>query len=100
MSSPQQSRIGDIGLGVCPHHTHPESYTTVFVSGADSVLVNDSPCAIVGTIGISTCGHMTVALTGSTTVTSENQANHRIGDIGINYGLYTTVTGSNDVFTG
>lgn len=98
--SSEQSRLGDVGHGVCPAHKHPESYMTVFVTGADTVKTNDITSAIIGTVGVSTCGHMTVALTGSNTVRAQNEPMHRVEDVGMNYGMYTTLTGSSDTFVG
>lgn len=100
MTAANQSRIGDIGHGICPAHHHPESYLTIFVSGATTVKTNGSTSAVVGTVGVSTCGHTTIALTGSSTVRSEGSEMHRVGDIGMNYGMYTTLTGSSNVLTG
>lgn len=95
-----QSRVGDIGVGVCPCHDSPVTYTTVFVSGASSVITNNKISTIIGTIGISSCGHPTIALTGSGTVIKENKGSHRIGDTGANCGPYVVVTGSPDVDVG
>lgn len=92
-----QTRIGDIGQGTCPCHDTPVSYTTVFVTGAPTVLSNNKESAIVGTVGVSSCGHSTVAFTGSKTVMLENKGAHRIGDVGANCGAYVVVTGSEDI---
>jgi hypothetical protein len=91
-------RLGDIGIGVCPAHRFPLNYVTTFISGADSVFADNINVCEIGTIGISTCGHPTVALTGSGTVSIFGpQGVHRIGDTGINFGPYVAVTGSDNV---
>ena len=97
---PAHSRVGDSGVGVCPCHIIPLPYITIFASGASSVKTNGKITTIVTTIGISTCGHPTIALTGSSTVNFENQHVHRIGDMGVNCGPYVSVTGSSDTFSG
>jgi uncharacterized Zn-binding protein involved in type VI secretion len=94
------SKVGDIGEGVCPNHKSAQAYTTVFQTGAPSVLINGQPAATVETVGIATCGHPTVALTGSATVFIEGKPAHRVGDTGANYGPYTAVSGSGNVILG
>lgn len=95
---PSQSRIGDIGVGTCPCHDTPVTYTTTFISGAESVLTNGQVSTIIGTVGNATCGHQTTAFVGSPNVFFENQPVHRISDTGANCGPYTTITGSPNVF--
>lgn len=91
-------RIGDMGQGICYFHNPPEAYTTVFVSGAGSVGANGEPCCFVGTVGTATCGHPTIALSGSPDVSSEGIGMHRSGDVGQNGGPYIALAGSPDVF--
>jgi len=94
---PGIARVGDIGVGTCPcHFPAPISYITTFATGASTVNTNGSITTIISTIGISTCGHPTVALTGSPNVNAESQPVHRLGDIGSNCGPYITVTASTD----
>lgn len=94
---PGVTRVGDIGVGVCPHHSSPENYTTVFVSGAEDVFSNDQANCFVGSIGVSTCGHQTIAISGADDVTADGIGVHRVGDVGMNYGPYVVVSGSDDV---
>lgn len=56
--------------------------------------VNGVPMAIVGSVGISSCGHATVALVGSATVRANGQGLHRVGDVGQNCGNYILLTGA------
>jgi len=95
-----QARIGDLGQGICPCHDSPVSYITTFVTGSNSVTTNGLVSTIIGTIGMSSCGHPTVALTGSSTVFKETKASHRLGDTGANCGPYVTITASPDVDVG
>lgn len=97
----QSSKIGDIGVGVCAAHETPIAFVTVFTSGSPNVLTNGSPSSIIGTIGISTCGHPTVAILGSATVFANVLGLHRVGDIGtITGGVYVDITGSPNVLSG
>ena len=43
-------------------------------------------------IGIATCGHPTVAITGSQSVKAEKSPIHRHGDTGVNAGPYVAIT--------
>jgi hypothetical protein len=51
-------------------------------------------------VGDQSCGHTSETLTGSSTVFAENLPIHRIADTGLGQGgdVYTTITGSPDVF--
>jgi len=93
----QVSRVSDLGAGICRTHTAPVNYITVHVSGASTVLVNFLPMAIIGTIGVTNCGHTTKAVSGSPTVFAEFKATHRIGDIGViveGSGEHVVISGS------
>jgi hypothetical protein len=90
--------MSDTGSGVCPAHDSPRNYITVFNIGASSVLTNSRPSANVGTVGISTCGHPTVALMGSPSINLQSRGSHRVGDTGSNAGAYVAIMGSNNVF--
>lgn len=92
-----ETRVGDIGTGVCYWHDSPQQYTTVFATGAGSVLTNNAVTCTVGSIGHASCGHPTVALTGSPNVFAEYMSIHRVGDVGQNGGPYTAVSGSPNV---
>jgi|GEM_PF-2801916 hypothetical protein len=101
MGGSAHSRVGDIGVGVCPCHVPPVGYVTMFVTGCSTVKTNTRITTIITTIGVATCGHPTVALTGSSsTVNMCNQPVHRIGDAGANCGPYVSVTGSGDTNSG
>lgn len=89
-------KVGSIGTGTCPCHPPlpPIPYNTILVTGAATVNVNGVPVGIVGSVGISSCGHATVALIGSATVFANGQGVHRTGDIGMNCGNYILLTGA------
>jgi len=97
---PAHSRVGDSGIGICPCHIVPVPYITIFATGASSVKTNGKTTTHITSVGIATCGHPTVALTGSSTVFAENQKVHRIGDTGVNCGPYTSITGSPNTNSG
>ena len=93
----QLGNVGSIGVGICYLHDNPVSYTTVITSGANSVLTNSVPTAIISSLGCASCGHITTALTGSPDVTYESLPVHRVGDIGTTgAGTYTLISGSKD----
>ena len=92
---PAQTRVTDIGKGRCRKHGR---YTTVFRSGASSVITNDLVSCVITTIGDASCSHPTTAETGSPDVFYENKKAHRIGDTGRNTGPYVVISGSQNVF--
>lgn len=92
------TRVGDIGSGSCPAHKGRKSYNTIFVPGQSTVLAEGSPVIRVGDVGLSTCGHPTVALMGAVTVFAVASNVHRVGDIGSNPGPYVTVIGATTVY--
>lgn len=88
------SRTGDIGKGTCPAHPKPVSYVTVYISAQNTVTVEGQTSERIGDIGIASCGHPTVALTGSATSSVVGSPPHRVGDAGSNPGPYVSVTGA------
>lgn len=100
MSSQKQGKVGSIGIGTCPCHKGSVNYTTVIADGAITVISEGVETAIVTSMGIASCGHPTIATTGSSTVFHENQPAHRIGDLGQNCGPYTLVTGCDTINVG
>lgn len=93
----QITRVDDTGVGVCPAHAVPLIYTTVFKTGADTVFIDGKQACIIGTEGASTCGHPTVATSGSSVCSANGEFYHRVGDQGQNFGIYTVNTGSPNV---
>lgn len=93
----QVARIGDIGVGTCPCHDGGKPYTTVFISGASTVFADGLQVAILGTVGVSSCGHSTIALSAASFVDANGIKVHRLGDVGANCGNYVTITASADV---
>ena len=96
----QVARVGDIGVGVCLGHKDPTSFVTVFVSGDPIVSADGRAIATVGTIGIASCGHVTVAVSGSElSKMCGGLGIHRVGDVGISSGggVYVVVSGSDIV---
>lgn len=92
------TRVGDIGIGTCDHpdHDSPEDYTTTFVTGANGLGAHHTICGI-GSVGTSTCGHNTVAMTGAG---GPSGAVHRVGDVGQNAGPYIVMSGAPDFIVG
>ena len=94
---PGVCRIGDTGAGICPNHPTDENYTTIFITGEGNVLSNDIETCTIGAIGASTCGHATIAISGSLTSLANDKGIHRQDDTGSNYGPYVALTSSNNV---
>lgn len=94
-------RLGDTGIGGCLHSSHaptlPFPYTTIFSVGIPNVLINAMPVITLGSVGISSCGHPTVALLASTTVMANNIGVHRMVDTGANFGPYIVSLASQNV---
>lgn len=93
-------RIGDQGQGTCYLHSSPTAFTTTFVSNpGTTVTVDGLGICTIGAIGNTTCGHQTIADTGSG-LSNDNLGNafHRVGDtghvIGSTQSTYTATTGS------
>ena len=102
MPSSQVTRITDIGHGTCHLHNPPVSYTTTFYQGDPVVFADELNVMRIGDLGHASCGHDTIALTGSAVSFGSNgQGLHRIGDIGHIIGsqesTYTVITGSHNV---
>lgn len=99
---PQVARVGDIGVGVCYAHDEPRDFVTVFVEGCSTVFANGQQVCCVGAIGVTSCGHTTMATQGSPAEYGESSQIHRVGDVGIvlEGGHYTCVQGSPDVYAG
>jgi uncharacterized Zn-binding protein involved in type VI secretion len=103
------AKVGDQGHGQCyaghpdVQYGSPKEYTTEFVTGSSDVILNGMPVAIVGTIGIMSCGHTSQAMTGDSSVIVNGVPIHRLGDMGIvieGPGDYTTITSSTDTYAG
>lgn len=93
----QVCRVGDIGVGVCHGHRSPRPYVTVFITGASETLVDDLPMATVATLGVNSCGHLSMAVSGSSVATATNDMPpHRTGDVGVSLagGVYVAASGS------
>lgn len=88
------ARHGDIGIGVCPWHDSPVTYTVILVSSNPNTTANGIPIVTVGDVGICSCGHPSTALVGSTVSTCNGKGIHRVGDTGMNGGQYTVIQGS------
>ncbi len=104
MSQPV-ARVGDTGVGICYAHPTPTPFTTTFTEGNITALIDDKGVITIGAIGVTTCGHHTIAMTGSSTVEGDNSNGvHRVGDVGIvledNRGTYVCVSGSDDTTGG
>jgi hypothetical protein len=106
---PKISRTQDLGTGQCraghpgvPRGV-PKDFTVQFISGANTVFLNNRPMTIIGSLGETDCGHTTTAVSGSGTVFAENMAVHRLNDVGIineGPGEYVSITASDNADAG
>lgn len=88
-------RTTDLGLGTCPCHPSPVTYITQFIASNSDHWANELNVVTIGCPGISTCGHTTIALTGSSVYWVNEKPVHLMGvDMGANCGPYITITGS------
>jgi hypothetical protein len=105
----QVTRLNDLGQGNC-YVGHPDvppgspkPFITTFIKGADTVFLNNEPIIIIGSLGVTDCGHTTMAVSGSSSVFAENMAVHRLNDIGVineGSGEYYVISDSDDVAAG
>ena len=83
-------RVGDIGFGVC----QGQFFIATVASGLGPYVSNEQPIAGVGCIAASTCGHPVTILSGSGIVDAGGRKVSRIGDIGLNSGVCTFISGN------
>jgi len=94
-------RIGDIGVGTCTAHIVPVPITVTLLTGAPTVIAVGMPVAQIGSIGMCSCGHVSVALTGAATVIAVGLGVHRLGDMGLPPGgSYNMIVGAPTVLAG
>jgi uncharacterized Zn-binding protein involved in type VI secretion len=100
-------RVGDVAQCFCKagHGTPypvgtPKEVSVELISGSTNVNLNGMPVAIVGSVGVGTCGHHTEAVTGSNNVYVNGMPIHRVGDAGVvtaaGGGDYEMISGSSD----
>lgn len=88
----------EIGHGTCDTDGN---ITVIFLTGSDNVFTNNKQSGVANvTTGQASCGHSTIARSGSPSVFINNEAVHRVSDIGnLNpVGSYIALTGSQNVF--
>lgn len=83
--------LTSLGVGFCPCHDGVVQYTTVIASGSPKNNSNNKNMARITSLGVSTCGHITVALQGSNSVFCEGKGSHDLKDSGQNCGQYVLV---------
>lgn len=100
MSKPP-GRVGDIGIGTCSPHPGTIGIVTTMITGATSVGANGRPVTTKLSLGLSSCGHISIVASTAVTSQAEGQGVHRIGDVGIlPGGSYILTTGSPDSLAG
>lgn len=94
------ARNGDVAAGICPAHKNPRSYNAIIVGGSPDTLIESSGAGFISSVGISSCGHPIVVITGSATVLVNGAGAARIGDAGTNPGPCVIQTGAATVTSG
>jgi len=94
------ARQGDIAVGVCPAHESPVSYTAVLVGVSPNVFAESPGVAYIGSIGVSSCGHPVIVISGSSTVITNSSGTARIGDSATNPGPSIIQSGAATVIAG
>jgi len=94
-------RIGDLGIGTCTAHIIPVPINVTILTGSPTVIAVGMPVATIGSIGLCSCGHMSVALIGASTVIATALGVHRLGDMGLPPGgSYNMIVGAPTVLAG
>ena len=102
---PEQSRIGDMTIGLWDHGQKccPHTWVGIRVTGSSDVKVNNKGISRAGVdISIHNCPHCGINLCvgGSSNVNANGFPVHRNGDLVCEFcGVGITVTGSPNVFT-
>lgn len=98
MAGLQISRVGDIGMGVCSVGAKccPHVYMFDIITGADTVIVENSMAAIIGSVTSTTCPHCPIGeiITGNPTVQANNSMIARPDDVEV------VPCGSGNIMTG
>lgn len=95
------SRVGDIGMGVCLAHGIPIPINVIILQGALLKNAFGQPIAQIGSQGLCSCGHMSIALQGAATVKALGIGVHRVGDMGLPpAGNYVMTQGAPTVLSG
>jgi len=99
---PPQSRIGDIGVGICCCHSDPTCIGMVgpLITGSFNTLTNNIPSARIGDMVIGFCGHPGFMVTSSATAFINSRGAVRIGDLFVGCFTGVIIQGSPDTITG
>lgn len=94
---PAAARVGDTGHGTCPYHG-PVTITLTY--GSTTTQADGKAVCTIGSTGVASCGHPTVATVGSSTTQVDGKPVHRVGDTGTiaGSGNYVVDTGSPTYF--
>lgn len=88
-------------MGVCLAHGIPIPINVIIMQGSPTVLATGLPIAQIGSQGLCSCGHMSIALQGAPTVLAASIGMHRVGDMGLPpAGNYVMTQGAPTVLAG
>lgn len=99
---PSQSRIGDIGVGICCCHKKPRCRPMVgpLIQGSPNHRTNSIPSSRIGDIVMGYCGHTGIMVTGSLSSRINGLGCARIGDRFVGCFTGTIVQGSPNTIVG
>ena len=99
---PAQSRIGDIGVGICCCHSKPRCIPMVgpLVQGSPNHRTNSLPSSRLGDMIIGYCGHPGFMITSSSTARINGLGAVRVGDNFTGCFIGTLVQGSPNTIVG
>ena len=96
---PANSRISDIGVGICCCHLECIGMTGMLVTGSHNVTVEDSPQSRLTDIVLGFCGHVGIMVTGSPDTDINGMAESRVTDVFTGCFTGILVTGASTVNT-
>jgi uncharacterized Zn-binding protein involved in type VI secretion len=99
---PNQSRIGDLGVGICCCHSDPPCISMVgpIITGSPNHLTNGIPSARVSDMILGFCGHPGILISGSGTARINGLGASRIGDSFVGCFSGTLIQGSPNTIVG
>jgi len=91
---PRDSRIGDMGVGICVCHVPPIPMIGFLITGAGTELSEDPPPSRIGDVILAICGHTGIMIQGSPDTIVENSPTSRVGDAFTGCFIGVLVTGA------
>lgn len=97
------ARVNDLVHGHCdgPGHVKRRPFKGVFVTGSDVAMADSLQVCVIGSVGVTDCGHHFRAITGSDVAGNDGMQLHRVGDLVevVEGGEGVTITGSDILYS-